>query len=272
MFLDDSRIHINDIELTRHTDAVNCSNGIVSVALDNLSGFQSSGYQPEHSTDSRVVRVMNVFLNLLFPQKCPFCGKPMMELGICSNCWTKLPWIKQGIRRGPDGFQCAGALRYEGLAREGLLRLKFYGGISAAGPLGSLIADCISDSSAFDIVTWVPLSSRRKRRRGYNQAELLAFSACHIWKRSPIRLLIKHIDNPAQSGIHDVNMRLKNVTGVYQIAPYVAVQGKKILLIDDICTTGATLDACRQVLLQNGASEVICAAVALARPDNPEVI
>ncbi|MBQ9347235.1 MAG: ComF family protein, partial [Oscillibacter sp.] len=228
-------------------------------------------------------------LDLLFPPKCPFCGR--LSRGICPDCDAALPWTGEadGVREigfpvsgGPDHFgaagrnptvtggtggfslPCAGALRYEGLAREGLLRMKFRGRSAAAEAMGALIAQCAAErfGGEFDTVTWVPVSAARKRKRGYDQAELLSRAACRLWDTRPVRLLDKVRDNPAQSGISDAAARTKNVSGVYR--PHGGAAGRKILLIDDICTTGATLRECAAVLYQSGAASVVCAAVALA--------
>ena len=209
-------------------------------------------------------------MNLLFPPKCPFCGKVQDVPGICPDCEKDLPWIPgaEALREGPGGLRCAGAVWYEKTVRDALLRLKFQGASEIAEPLGELIARCAAEQfgGEFDTVTWVPVSKKRLRKRGYDQSELLARSACRFWDIQPVRLLEKKVDNPAQSGIHDGAARRANVLGVYEAVGDVA--GKRILLIDDICTTGATLIECTRVLEDAGAEQVGCGAVALTRKEN----
>ena len=106
------------------------------------------------------------------------------------------------------------------------------------------------------------MSRRRLRKRGYDQAELLARSACRRWDVKPVRLLEKIRDNPAQSGMTDAAARRANVEGVYRAAEPESIQGRRILLVDDICTTGATLVECAGILRSAGAAEVVCAVVA----------
>ena len=168
-------------------------------------------------------------------------------------------------RRGPGGFLCAAPLWYQGLAREGLHRFKFRGMSSAAAPLGELIAGCAAEhfSGAFDTVTWVPVCSRRLRQRGYDQARLLAESACRLWETKPLPLLRKTVHNPAQSGLKEAAARRANVLGVYEAVDPERISGHRILLVDDICTTGATLAECARVLREAGAADVVCAAAAL---------
>ena len=210
-----------------------------------------------------------VLLDLFVPPKCPFCGKVLDHAGICPACEKALPWTEEGagLRELPGGLQCAAPLWYEGKVREGLLRFKFQGARAAAGPLGELVARCAAErfSGAFDVVTWVPVSRRRLRSRGYDQARLLAESACRLWEVRPEQLLQKITDNPAQSGLTEEAARRANVLGVYGAAEPERIQGDRILLVDDICTTGATLAECARTLRDAGAADVMCVCAALAR-------
>ena len=209
------------------------------------------------------MKLLSQFLDLLFPPKCPFCGKITDSPGICPACRAALPWVPDGetIRELPGGVRCAAPLWYEGLAREGLLRFKFQGHSAAARTLGELIAQCAAErfGGEFDTVTWVPVSRKRLRQRGYDQAELLARSACRLWGVSAERLLEKRRDNPAQSSLEGAEARRENVADVYQARD---AAGKRVLLIDDICTTGATLASCARALREAGAESVVCAAAA----------
>ena len=209
------------------------------------------------------------FLNLLFPPKCPFCGKVLDHAGICPACEKALPWTDDPhtIKEGPGGLRCAAPLWYEDQVREGILRLKFQGASGAAEPMGELIARCAAEqfSGAFDTVTWVPVSKKRLRERGYDQAKLLAEEACRLWDTEPVQMLRKITDNPAQSGIHDAAARRANVLGVYEAVRPEQIRGHRVLLVDDICTTGATLTECVRVLRDAGAEDVVCAAVAHTR-------
>ena len=204
------------------------------------------------------------FLDLLFPPKCPFCGRVLEKAGVCPACEKELPWTKDADteRKLPGGVRCAAPLWYEGKARDGLLRLKFHGSAAAAVPLGEIVARCAAErfGGEFDTVTWVPVSRKRLRKRGYDQAELLCRRACRMWDVKPERLLVKTVDNPPQSGIHDAAARRANVLGVYDAAG--EVRGRRVLLVDDICTTGATLAECVRVLRDAGAAEVVCVTVA----------
>ena len=214
------------------------------------------------------MRALERVLDLLFPPRCPFCGRVLDRPGVCAGCASSLPWTAEAdsLWELPGALRCAAPLWYEGSVRQGLLRFKFQGAAGAADPLGGLIAQCAAErlSGDFDTVTWVPVSRKRLRRRGYDQAELLARGACRRWDAHPERLLEKVRDNPAQSGLTDGESRRENVKGVYRAAG--DCRGRRILLVDDICTTGATLGQCAAVLLDAGAETVVCAAAARTPP------
>lgn len=215
------------------------------------------------------MKLLDAILDLLFPPKCPFCGRVRETQGICPGCEKALPWTEgdQGLRSLPGGTVCAAPLWYEDLAREGLLRFKFQGASAAAEPLGELIAQCAAErfSGEFDVVTWVPVSRRRLRKRGYDQSRLLAEGACRVWGVKPEQLLRKIQDNPAQSGLSEAAARRANVLGVYEPVEPDKIQGRRVLLVDDVCTTGATLAECARTLRSAGAAQVVCAAAALTR-------
>lgn len=208
-----------------------------------------------------------ILLNLLFPPKCPFCGKVQDAAAICPACRKALPWTVEAEQEQvlPEKLRCASPLWYEGPAREGMLRYKFQGASGAAGILGDLLAECAAERFAgeFDTVTYVPVSRKRLRRRGYDQARLLAEHACRRWDTKPETLLRKTGDNPPQSRLSDGAARRANVLAMYE--PVGNAAGKRILLVDDIVTTGATLCECARTLRLAGAASVVCVTVCRSR-------
>lgn len=205
-------------------------------------------------------------LDLFFPPKCPFCGKVTEQECICPDCRASLPWTEgaERERKLRGGVRCVSPLWYEEQAREGILRFKFHGGFGAEA-LGALLAECAAEhySGDFDTVCWVPVSAKRQRQRGYDQARLLAEHACRQWDTRPEPLLRKVQDNPAQSSLKEAAARRANVLGVYEAE--VRVRGKRILLIDDIVTTGSTLEECVRTLKDAGAEDVLCLTLAQSR-------
>ena len=117
----------------------------------------------------------------------------------------------------------------------------------------------------FDVLTWIPVSRARKFRRGYDQVELLARSVGKELAVELVPVLRKIRNNRQQSKIRDAAVRRANVLGVYRVTDPDSVRGKRVLLLDDILTTGATASEAARVLLTAGAKEVHCAAVAASR-------
>jgi len=147
--------------------------------------------------------------------------------------------------------------------RDSLLRYKFHGVTAYGGAYADFLAKCIDESRiSCDIITWVPLSRKRLRRRGYDQARILAEETAKRLGLPCVRLLEKRIDTRPQSGIGNAQMRQKNASGVYVCCDPENAAGRQILLIDDIVTTGATLSECAAMLKKAGCAGVYAAAAA----------
>ena len=128
-------------------------------------------------------------------------------------------------------------------------------------------AQCVHDHLAgrYDLITWVPLSDKRKKERGYDQAFLLSSAAALELDDVAVETLRKGRNTQAQSGLDDDAARRANVLGAYTIVDPELVEGKRVLLIDDVITTGSTISECARVLRSAGAADVVCATLARAR-------
>lgn len=209
-------------------------------------------------------------LDLLFPPRCTFCRKLLKngKLGVCAGCAKNLPYTHGGGNQNGDFFTvCVAPLYYEGVVRDSILRFKFKEATAYAKVYGALMADCIGENleGRYDLITWVPLSEGRLKNRGYDQAMLLAMAAALELDDVAVETLVKHTDVPAQSGVGSEEKRRANISGAYNVPDEELVAGKRILLIDDIVTTGSTLSECSRMLLQAGAKEVLCCALARSR-------
>lgn len=205
-------------------------------------------------------------LNFIFPPKCPFCGSIVEDVAeICGDC--VLPWTsssrEESFTLGED-LLCFAPFWYQTTAKEGILRLKFSGAKHYAPCFAQMMASCLSGVENFHLVTWVPLSKKRQKWRGYNQSELLAKEVAKAIGSTAKPCLRKVKENQAQSSLKSARQRRENIKGVYDMGK-TEVTGQRILLIDDVITTGATLSACQQVLKQAGAGEVVCLGFARGR-------
>ena len=212
--------------------------------------------------------MLRLVKELLFPPKCILCRKLLTkdELDLCRDCRVNGPEYPQGKLKIQFLDSLAAIWYYEGNVRRSLLRYKFYGARHYGESYGRLLAMILLREypEGFDLLTWVPISRLRKLRRGYDQVELLANAVGRELGIKPVPLLKKIRNNPPQSGIVGQAKRRANVLGIYRMAENVQVEGKRILLLDDILTTGATAGECARVLLTAGAAEVHCAVVAAA--------
>lgn len=206
---------------------------------------------------SRVCRGCWDSIVLLRPPYCPRCGVPFASEfalsaspdHVCGKC-----------RESPPHFDAAwSAGVYEGALREIVHAYKYEGMSSLAGALGGLLGERLSerfDPQGFDLVTHVPLHPRRHRERGFDQAWFLA------------RVLAKRAGLPArpyvlsrtrweasQPGL-TVSQRWANVRGAFSVREPDRVEGRRVLLVDDVLTTGATANACAKALKDAGAESV----------------
>ena len=210
-------------------------------------------------------------LDLLFPPKCVFCGKVLDtgEDGLCARCQRELPWLTDGEAELTGEFfsLCAAPLRYQNKVRDSVRRYKFKGRRGYYKLYGRLVAQCIHDHLAgrYDLITWVPLSPQRKKERGYDQAFLLASAAALELGEVAVETLRKDRNTETQSGLTEEAQRRANVLGAYSPVDPSLVEGKRVLIIDDVVTTGSTLSECARTLRTMGASDVVCAALARAR-------
>ena len=211
-------------------------------------------------------KITDNLLGVFFPRKCPFCGKLTGKTLLCETCGAALPRCEE-IRQGADFGRCTAPLYYEGPVRDAILAFKFKAKLGGLDAFGRLMAQTAAErySGEFDAITWVPVSKKRLKKRGFDQARYLTASMCVDWHVAPLETLRKVTDNPPQSGLDDAAARRANVLDVYEAVSPEQFAGKRLLLVDDICTTGATLGECARVLKAAGAAEVLCLTLAMVR-------
>lgn len=211
------------------------------------------------------MRVLTWLLDLLYPPRCTFCGKLLErnETDLCGKCRAALPVVEGAIKRGRFFERCWSLYIYQDDVASSIRRFKFHGMRQYADVYARQLAMLLlRENVQFDILTWVPVDQKRKRQRGFDQSELIARAVAGELKKPCVPMLkkIRHVE--AQSRQPSAELRRANVRGAYLAVAPENFADKRVLLIDDVITTGATLTECSAVLRSAGAACVECATVA----------
>jgi ComF family protein len=221
-------------------------------------------------------------LDLFFPKdyKCIFCGRETKRCGICEECYKTLPFIGGKVcsicgTGNPNHsnvcIECKGRefsfkrnisiCDYDGELRTKIVSFKQEGNKHIGRAFAWLVADKIAEMGIdVDYIIPMPISIERFKERGFNQTEVL----CELLDKELVRtdILVRVKNTPHQTGLSREN-RETNLKAAFQVVDKKVVKGKKVLLIDDIYTTGSTLNESAETLMQAGAKEVY--ALTLAR-------
>ena len=204
---------------------------------------------------------INSALDYFFPPICGMCGE-INENYICNNYYENIKKIKKCVINEYNNRNFSKHLyifKYEGIIRNKIIEYKF----EDKGYLYKMFAKIIlSDKKTcnfikkYDVIIPVPISKKRKKKRGYNQSELVANELAQklnqdIWTD----IIIKKKDNKPQSELNKLE-RIKNVEDIYEINKPIEVKNKKVLLLDDIYTTGSTVNEIARKLKQNQTQEI----------------
>ena len=209
-------------------------------------------------------------LDLLFPPKCPFCRSVLDDprAPVCPACQPTLPWLekKESFRKVDHTDGCRSVLTYRDRVKACIRRYKFTPVQAYAVPLGLLMAQCVADHPDIqpDFVTWVPLSRKSRRQRGFDQSRLLARSVARQLSLPLRPTLLKVRHTPRQSLQQTPAQRRANVLGAFAVRPGADLRGCRVLLVDDVITSGATLSACARELKTAGAAQIWCVTLAQA--------
>ncbi|MFC1987819.1 ComF family protein [Chloroflexota bacterium] len=219
-------------------------------------------------------------LDLLFPQWCIGCGK---ESGfICGSCRSLLPRVMPPLcprcgRHQPGGVLCSSCVswqadidgirspfRFEGIMRQIIYQLKYKNIRALAAPLSRMLNDYLTTNPIpVEALVPVPLHRKRLRERGYNQSSLLAKELGKLTNLPVVGdCLIRQRSTQPQARTSNVKERQTNVTGAFACYNQ-RLRDKQVLLVDDVSTSGATLNACAVALKAAGATSVW--GLALAR-------
>ncbi len=225
-------------------------------------------------------RLANDLLELIFPTRCLDCGQSgrfwcescqeavlLVKTDRCPGCQKISPGARlcrKCRKTGSLGRLIVASYYDEGSIKKSIHRFKYLGDRRLVEPLAKILSDKLLTSrpSRRTILTSVPLHWRRLKSRGFNQAELLARAVGKKLDLEYREILSRRFNRPAQIRLKAKERRL-NVEGVFQIRPEARIVGRTVVLIDDVATTGATLESAARVLREAGARSVI--ALVLAR-------
>jgi ComF family protein len=206
------------------------------------------------------------FFNLLFPDLCVVCGENLLknEQHICFSCLYAIPktnyhlladnpiekrfWGKIPIFRGTAFFFFQKGSPFQKL----LHALKYKGNKEIGEVLGKYAAADLLDSVDFasvDVIVPVPLHPKRYKKRGYNQSECIAKGLSTILGKPQDTTTLHRVRENTTQTKKSVYERFENTEGIFELLDKNTFSGKHILLVDDVLTTGSTLEACIQVLL-----------------------
>lgn len=233
------------------------------------------------SSTSLFKRWSSDLVALLFPNLCNACGTPLFnsENLICTKCLYDLPFTDYHLNAenrvakqlwGRLPLHGAMAMLYfrKGAKVQNLIHsLKYNGKTDVGIVLGNLLGERLKNSEIYegiDLVIPVPLHEKKLRLRGYNQSTFIAQGITQkLTAPFSEQVLTRIISTESQTKKNRYN-RYENMRAVFKINDFEKIENKHILLVDDIITTGATLEACAKILLENGALKVSIAALAFA--------
>ncbi|MFZ5652594.1 MAG: phosphoribosyltransferase family protein [Bacillota bacterium] len=248
------------------------------------------------------MKILSGLLDLIFPPRrsCPLCGESDPRGEICPCCLDKLSRFRDEpvcYRCGryfqqPESecaehvpaaggpvycMDCLGGVAYfrmsrsagpyEGDLKRAVQRLKFSGKRDLAGHISGIMFHSIANNKYYikaAVIAAVPLSSKRLRQRGFNQAELLACGLSERTKVPFLPVLRKVRETSSQTGLHRAG-RKENLVGAFELTDPNAIRGKTVLVVDDVITTGSTLNIVSEALVKGGAATVLCITAAAGR-------
>jgi len=232
-------------------------------------------------------------LDIFYPPRCQICRR-FTPAPLCPHCLGQITLIQPPVchhcgvpldplAKGPDKcLECLHSLSspitwarsaglYEGPLRQAILAFKFLGRRALTVPLADLLVGLLKNGlhgvhAAFDLACPVPLHPQRQKERGFNQSELIARYFC---QQTGIRLetgLLQRTRPTIPQVMLPPGQRARNVRGAFSLSPQASAKGARILLIDDLYTTGSTLKECARVLRKGAAAEVYVITLARPRP------
>ncbi len=233
-------------------------------------------------------------LSVIYKNQCSYCGAEITDIensSLCRSCWNKIK-----IHEGPRCIKCGTVYSapmehtgidhlcsrclaseipfsharaftvYSGAVREAIHAFKYNANLAAGKKLSRFLTETYTANLMFhgcNLLTFVPLHRKRRKERGFNQSELLALWLSNNIKTPVEGLLKRNFNTHPQTGLSSVE-RKNNLKNAFSVVKKDLLAGKKILLIDDIFTTGTTVIECSRILMKEGAESVYVLTLAIA--------
>jgi ComF family protein len=222
---------------------------------------------------------LNHFAHLFFPHVCEGCGNDIIEHGslLCAKCLSNLPETNfigepnnpvEKIFYGRVNIEAAGSAFYftkHSLVQHLVVQLKYRGNKEIGFYLGKLLGYRMAQTNRFnsvDAIIPLPLNPRKEQKRGYNQATIIAEGIASVWQKQVLKNSVQRLVFTETQTHKDRVARWQTMEGVFENINKESLTGKHLLLVDDIVTTGATLEACGEKLLEVPGTKLSIATVA----------
>jgi len=216
------------------------------------------------------VKVLDWLLDLLFPPRCAFCGRLLEKeetTGICTICTQQIGLARKNTKGIDLLDRVIWAVDYEDLVREALHDYKFNSQRDKAAAFANLMTGVVWgwEDAEFDLLTYVPTNKSNLRKRGFHHTALLAEEMGKRMELPVVETMCKLRRTKAMFGLEPAARRANILGAIGLSCDPDLVCGKRILLVEDIITTGATVSECARILKEAGASEVSVVALAGAK-------
>ena len=195
-------------------------------------------------------------LNIIYPieEKCMVCDEDGF-IGICPSCKSRINKAKNEGSILSYGF-------YGGILKSLILKFKYESNYNVGYLLANFLIEIIKESEIdIDIICYIPMIRKDERKRGFNQCKLIANEIGYNLN-IPVSNCIKKVKHTKEQKKLTKEERIKNLIGAFEVTSNEDIKNKRVLLIDDVMTTGATIDECTKVLKKSGVKEIIVLTIA----------
>ena len=203
-----------------------------------------------------ILKIYNEILDIVYPmeEKCIIC-KADGFIGLC-------PYCKSRINRAAVENDILSYGFYGGIIKTLILKFKYESDFTAGYLLSKFLIEMIEEEKIdVDVICYVPMTKKSEKKRGFNQCEVIAKNiGDHI--NIPVSDCIKKIKNTKEQKTLTKEERVKNLRGVFKVVRVKDIKNKNVILIDDVITTGATINECKEVLKNSGVNKITVLTIA----------